>query len=143
MIDATNNNPSVRSHFEVGKGGVNTRGLRVRLTFTFTTGGLAVPLYVSVGGLTKEELSPELCPSGVLAIKVPGLCKGENNVNNTGIGMLIFLRGNKKDPSNKSNVPHLTITNNKCIHYNNDVLFHFIWSICESLGWKHNQPIPR
>ena len=76
MIDATNTDSSVRSDFEVGEDGENTGGLRLRLTFTFTAGGLSAPLYVSVSGLTDEELSPELCPDGVLATKVPGLCRG-------------------------------------------------------------------
>ena len=75
IIDKTNSNSSVRSDFEVGDDAENSGGLRVRLTFTFTASGLASPPYVSVSGLTAEELSIEDCSNGILAAKVPGLCK--------------------------------------------------------------------
>ena len=115
-IGTTNNNSSVRSDFEVVKDGENTGGLRVRLTFTFTAGGLAAPLYVSVSGLTDEELSPELYPGGVLATKVPGLCKGGDDIDNKGFGMLVLLRADRKDPSKELNAPRLTIANKKFIY---------------------------
>ena len=61
----TGNDTSVRSDFEVGKDNEMSGGLHVRLTFTFTAGGLAAPLYVSVSGLTPEELSPKLLATKV------------------------------------------------------------------------------
>ena len=72
IFDKANRNSSVRSEFEVGEDGEHSGGLRVRLTFTFTASGLAAPPYVSISGLTAEELSMELCTDGILATKVKG-----------------------------------------------------------------------
>lgn len=58
IVDKSSGNASVRSDFEVGSDAKNSGGLRVRLTFTMTGSGLMAPLYVSVGGLMKEELQP-------------------------------------------------------------------------------------
>ena len=71
-------------------------GLRVRLTFTFIASGLAAPPYVAVSGLTTDELSVDECPDGILASKIPGLCKGGDDIFNDGIGWLVFLRADKK-----------------------------------------------
>ena len=60
----------VRSDFKVRDDGEMAGGLRVRLTFTFSAAGLAAPPYVSVSGLTAEELSVDACPDGILATKV-------------------------------------------------------------------------
>jgi len=136
------NNSSVRSDFEVGSDAENSGGLRVRLTFTFTAAGLAAPPYVSVSGLSEEELSPELCPDGILAAKVKRLCKGGNDLHNTGWGWLVFLRADKKKSSADGDAPGLSIANKKFMHYNDDVLLPFIQSIREEFGWKPGQEIP-
>lgn len=118
LVDQTKGNRSVRSDFQVGDDAENAGGLRVRLTFTFTAAGLAAPPYVAVSGLTEEELSPELCPDGILAAEVPGLCKGGNDLNNTGIGWLVFLRADKKGNKKDQDDEYLSIANKKFIHYN-------------------------
>ena len=79
LLDPAANNASVRSDFEVGDNNANSGGLRIRITFTFTASGSYAPVFICVSGLTKEELSPELCPDGILATKVPRLCKGGND----------------------------------------------------------------
>ena len=137
IIDMSNNS-SLRSDFEVGSDAENSGGLRVRLTFTFTASGLAAPPYVSVSGLTEEELSVELCPDGILACKVPGLCKGGDDLHNNGYGWLVFLRADKRD----KNSPGLSIANKKFIHYNDDVLLPFIQGLREKLGLRPGQEIP-
>ena len=116
VIDTNNNKSLVRSDFEVGKDGANTGGLPMRLTLTFTAGGLAVPFYLSASRLPEEELLSELCPDGVLAAKVPGLCKGGDDIDNKGFGMLVLLRADRKDPSKELNAPRLTIANKKFIY---------------------------
>ena len=114
----------------------------MRLTFTFTASGLAAPPYVAISGLTADELSPELCEDGILAAKVPGLCKGGDDLHNNGHGWLVFLRSDKRDPAANPDSIHLTAANKKFIHYNDKVLRPFIQSIRETLGWKMGQAIP-
>ena len=143
MIDRSNSNSSVRSDFEVGEDAENSGGLRVRLTFTITASGLAAPPYVAVGGLTADELSPELCPDGVLAAQIPGLCKGGDAISNKGFGWLVFLRADKKDKAtDKDDESYLSIANKKFIHYNDDVLLPFIRSIRKKLGWIEGTDVP-
>ena len=98
-MDRSITDSSVRSDFEVGDDAQNSGGLRVRLTFTFTAAGLAAPPYVAVSGLTDSELSPELCPEGLLPAAVPKLCKGGDDLFNTGIGWLVFLVQTKRKPA--------------------------------------------
>ena len=83
---------SARGDFEIGNDAENKGGLRVRLTVTIAALGLAAQPYIAVPGLTDAELSPELCLGGILAIKVPGLCKGGGDVFNSGFGWLVFCR---------------------------------------------------
>ena len=56
IIDKDNSNSGVRGDFEVSDDAENSGGLRLRLTFTFTASGLAAPPYISVSGLTADEL---------------------------------------------------------------------------------------
>ena len=84
IVDDVNNNSSVRSDFKVEDEAETTGGLRVRLTFTISASGLSAPPFIAVSGLSEEELCPILCEDGILALaaKVPGLCKGGDNVGN-------------------------------------------------------------
>ena len=126
LIDAGDSNSGVRSDFEVGDDAGMSGGLRVRSKFTFTASGLAAPPYVAISGLTADELSPELCEDGILAAKVPGLCKGGDDLHNNGYGWLVFLRSDKRDPAANPDSIHLTAANKKFIHYNDKVLRPFI-----------------
>ena len=141
LVDNTNGNTSVRSDFEVGSEAEQGGGLRVRLTFTFTASGLAAPPYVAVSGLTEEELSPELCPDGILAEKVANLCKGGDDLFNKAYGWLVFLWSDKKS-STKNGDPKLSIGNKKIMDYNDNVLLPFIAEIRKKLGLKEEQDIP-
>jgi len=74
-MDKTNGGLSVQSDFEVQNDVENVGGLRVWLAVTFTARGLAAPLYITMTGLTKSELSVEECPNGILCAKIPNLYK--------------------------------------------------------------------
>ena len=90
-------------------------------------------LYVSISGLTTEDLSADACPDEILASKVPGLFKGGGDIFNEGFGWLFFLRADKRDKNYAT--PQLSISNKKFMNYNDDILLPFIWSIREKLGW--------
>ena len=97
MFNMTTNNYSVRRYFEVVEDANKNGGLQVRLTFNFTASGMSAPLYVSISGLTIEELSSDAFPDGILASKVPGLCKGRGDIFNEGFGWLVFVRLDKRN----------------------------------------------
>jgi hypothetical protein len=146
LVDTTNGDSSVRSDFQVGEDAANSGGMRVRLTFTFTASGKSAPPFIAVSGLTPEELSPVLCPDGILTAPVRGLCKGGDDLTNTGIGWLAFMRSDQKETEEDTEKANLSIANKKFMHYNDDVLLPFIKSIREKLGektgWKVGQPVP-
>ena len=116
----------------------------MRLTFTFSAAGLAAPPYVSVSGLTAEELSVDACPDGILTTKVMRLCKGGDDLHNTGFGWLVFLRADKKEPTarGETSKENLSIANKRFIHYNDDILLPFIKSVREAFGWEPGQQVP-
>ena len=142
LIDKLNCELSVRSDFEVGEDDKMAGGLRVCLTFTFTASGLTAPPYVVLSGLTTNELSVDECPSGILATKIHGLCKGGNDICNDGIGWLVFLCADKKNSDANQATEHLSIANKKLVHYNNEVLLPFIRDIRKMLRWKEGQSVP-
>ena len=72
-------------------------GLRVKLTHTFAANGTMAPLFVSVCGLTERELPTEQCPSGVLVLKIAGLCIGEASAT----GTVIFVRNDNDKQTDK------------------------------------------
>ena len=59
MFYMSTKHSSIRSDFEVVEDANKNRGLQLRLTFTFTASGMYAPLYVSISGLTVEELSAD------------------------------------------------------------------------------------
>ena len=87
-------------------------------------------------------MSPELCPNGILAAEVPGLCKGGDDIFKLDVGWLVFLRADRKDRPDDGDEKALSIANKKFIHYNDDVLLPFICAIRQKLGWKRHQPVP-
>jgi len=140
LIDKENGNSSVRADFEEGADDADgSGGLRVRMTFTATATGLYAPAYISVSGLTEEELCPIKCPEGICVEKVQGLCKGGHDVFNEGFGYLCFLRADKKGKKDKN---ALSIGNKKFMDYNDRVFLPFIEEIRIMLGWKKGQPLP-
>ena len=68
-------------------------GLRVKYTFTFTAGGEMAAIFITVSGLSSEELSPELCPDGILLREVEGLSVGAaTDPTNKQVGYVCLVR---------------------------------------------------
>ena len=69
----------------------NMNGLRVKLTYTFTSIGTMAPIFISVLGLNERELPQDHC----ISIDIPGLCVGGGGVTvgNNQRGILMFMRG--------------------------------------------------
>ena len=143
LIPKGENNSGVDSDFEVDENG-KLMGLRVRFTFSFTAAGQFAPVYVTISGLTEEELDPVLCPSGFLAKKVSNLCKGGLDVHsNGGFGWVVFMRSDKKKKADHpKDEQWYGMAHQKHMHYNKKVLLPFIQRIRETLGWKPGDPIP-
>lgn len=66
------------------------KGMRVKLTFTFSGGGTSAPQFITVTGMTKRELPEDTS----LLFKVKGLCIGGGgiNVGCDGVGYILFIR---------------------------------------------------
>ena len=139
-IVPTYGDSSVRSDFKVSDHSI-MNGLRIRITVTMTASGLTAPPYITVDGLTAEELCPILCEDGILATEVPGLCKGGDNIANSGSGWLVFLRADAKEKEGDDTQAKLSIANKKFMQYNDDVMLPFIREIRKTLGWKEGQPV--
>jgi len=92
-----------RSKFATGKKEEDLRGLRVKLTHTFTATGMSAPVFVSVCSLSERELSVKDCPSGVLILDLAGLCIGGCGVNvgSTLKGCIIFVRNDNDKQTDK------------------------------------------
>ena len=71
-------------------GDAHCRGVRIVINSTFTAGGLSAPIFVSVFGLSNEEMPG----SDIITIEVPGLAVGSHqDVYSSGVGFLTFVRG--------------------------------------------------
>lgn len=87
-------------------------GMRVKLTFTFSAAGMCAPLFVTVSGLSKEEMPNK----PFLHMKVPGLCIGGGGVTlgNKEEGHVFFMR--KEEGADKK----------RCELYMKEVLIPFV-----------------
>jgi hypothetical protein len=82
-----NNGTNSIYHMDEGK---NFNGMRVKVTHTFSAGGMAAPLFVTVTGLNDREIPPG---KDMIVVKVPGLCVGGGGVGmNEREGYAVFLR---------------------------------------------------
>jgi hypothetical protein len=63
--------------------------VRLRTTWTCSAAGLAAAAWITIDGLTEEELPVETCPSGVFVLKVAGL--GIDPLSETN-GFVVFTR---------------------------------------------------
>ena len=66
------------------------KGMRVKLTFSFTALGVSAPMFITVTGLDESELPLDTS----LLVKVKGLSIGGGGVNmeNESVGYLLFMR---------------------------------------------------
>ena len=81
-----------RNHYkQKTSGDAHCRGVRIVINSTFTAGGLSAPIFVSVFGLSNEEL---LGTEDIITVEVPGLTVGSHqDVYSSGVGFLSFVRG--------------------------------------------------
>ena len=88
------NDTGVRSAYTKENSNADSlQGIRIRRTVTFNGVGNAAPLYITVYGLTEQELPVATCPSGVHHVQLPDLSYGASqDCSNTTIGHMIFLR---------------------------------------------------
>ena len=71
----------------------SSRGMRVKLSFTFLGNGDVFPAYVFIGGFSEHDIPKSSCPYGIKVIPIPGLCMECNRdplANKT--GYLVLLR---------------------------------------------------
>ena len=115
------------------------RGVRIRHSVTFNAVGNATPFYATVYGLGEDELSTSSCPSGVYTLSIPGFCYGgAQDVSNTTIGYLVFLRSTKKEEE---------ISTDQINHeqYRNDIFLPFVAKTrkhyLQREGWIEGDPV--
>jgi hypothetical protein len=82
---------------------IHCNGLRVKITYSFNGAGASAPVFVSVTGLTEHELPKEAVPSGLLALKIQGLCVGGTGINlgEMPAGWLVFIRNDNDGEAEK------------------------------------------
>eukprot|EP00956_Cyclotella_meneghiniana_P014153 scaffold21057_cov63-Cyclotella_meneghiniana.AAC.3 len=71
--------------------GKDMNGMRVKLSFSFNAIGASSPLYITVSGLTDEEMPME---EDMLVVEVPGLCVGGGVGSNDSVGYIVFTKKN-------------------------------------------------
>ena len=99
----TNTKPSSSSRNNYKKtitGDQHCRGIRIVINSTFTAGGLSSPIFVTIYGMTSEEM-----PSNeIITIPVPGLTVGSHqDIFSSGIGYVTFVRGGDENQRSQSN----------------------------------------
>jgi hypothetical protein len=78
----------------------SSRGMRVKLTFTFFGNGYMCPIYVSVSGLSERKFPRNTCPSRIKIVKIPGLCIERNrDVTCNKPGYVVLLRNDVSEES--------------------------------------------
>ena len=89
-------NPSVHSgkrnpYTNTLIGNAHCRGVRIVINSTFTAGGLSAPVFITIFGLTGDEMPA----NDTITIEIPGLTAGSHqNIYATGSGFITFVRGN-------------------------------------------------
>eukprot|EP00957_Ditylum_brightwellii_P045691 3467171-Ditylum_brightwellii.AAC.1 len=69
------------------------KGIKVKLTYTFSGAGQTFTPYIIVTGLTERELPKDECPSGIFKVPMPGLCMEWNHDPTCNdIGYAVFSR---------------------------------------------------
>ena len=71
-------------------GDTHCRGIHIVINFTFSAGGIAAPLFVTIYGLTADEILAD----DMVCVECPGLFMGSNQgVYSYGKGYVVFLLG--------------------------------------------------
>ena len=80
-----------RNHYkQKSSGDSHCRGVRIVINSTFTAGGLSAPIFVTVYGLSQEEMPG----TEIMTIEIPGLTVGSHqDIYSNGVGYLTFVKG--------------------------------------------------
>jgi hypothetical protein len=131
---------SNRSAFVVDKDGAQNRlfsGQRIRLTQTMAGNGRMAPIFATMTGLSAVELPPEVCPSGIYFLEVPGLCIGGSDVRSEGTGTIAFVH---KDAYNED---WDSAERRLFKEYNERVFYPFVRSVRQvDYNWDPTTPVP-
>ena len=76
----SNSGAGARSKYSPDNNPGAKNGLRVKSTLIFNAMGQMATPCISVSGLNDRELPPEFCPTGILSLKIEGLCIGGNSM---------------------------------------------------------------
>ena len=97
LYDKNRASDSTKSVFTGDPGGTDhLNGIRARLTHASNGLGQLAPLYITFYGLSERELPSKFCKSGMLQVKVPGLCYAGNiDVRSDQVGYINFIRATK------------------------------------------------
>jgi len=123
-----------RSEHTTGKKEEDNRGLRVKLSHTFTATGVSAPVFVSVSGLTEREPLVQDCPSCVLFLDIAGLCVGGTGViaGSTIKGCIAFVRNGHDKETDKA----------RFRTYRDRVFLPFVDALrTENDGWQKGDPV--
>lgn len=80
-----------RSNYLTVESNPQMHGQRMKLTYTMVAAGLQAPLFITITGLSNDELSPTMYPDGILVVEVEGLSiAGATNPGDRTIGYICF-----------------------------------------------------
>ena len=104
-------------------------GVRVKLTYTFSTAGNSAPICISILGLTEYELPQDSC----ISFKIKGICVdgGGVTVGSSQEGIILLMRGDVGYDKVRYKI------------YREQVILQFVAKIrFEYGGWQEVTPIP-
>ena len=113
-------------------------GLRVKLTVTINALGLMAAPFISVTGISREELPLDVCSSGLYIIHIPGLCAGSSvDPRHDAPGYIAFVR------CEKSVKTQISVDQRNFEWYRINILFQFIELSCvKYYSWVTGTHIP-
>ena len=130
---STNTNWGTRSHYECN-GSNAQKGMRVKLTYTFSGIRVQACPFVTISGLRWEEMPVDSSSSGLLALHIKGLyiAEGGGTVGAKGKGYVVFVRNDKDGDKDKKRVRF----------YCNKVLLPFVSEFCKDYDrWQEGMHI--
>lgn len=129
----------VRAHYHnPAKNKKPFNGVRIQGNYTITAAGELSPIFQVVKGLTRWELPETWCPTGVLLVKVPGLCVGADlDSRLRAEGYILFCRR-----SNKADDDHQQTDQVVAKYYQDNVLLPMIKRIRQLRGWEEGAIVP-
>ena len=104
LVDKTMDR-NTQSAYTNSVGGTNhKKGLWLRHSISMNGNGNMAQIYLTLYGLSEQELPKSSCPDGMLKVKVKGLCYGGGqDCDNEKEDFIIFMRNGSDDELNESN----------------------------------------